>query len=104
MHDSLKHELNALQTRSLNPEDEAKWKQLQSASVKWESSLVEVPGFDHAEGHSHSHHHKHGTDALQDLPPSEMLTIQQALMDEVKHLLDQTRGLAATHAQATSTP
>lgn len=101
-HDSLSNELNTLQAQSLKPEDQSEWKRLNSASEQWEESLVEVPGFEHAEGHDHDHHHHHhGGEALQDLPPSEMLRIQQALLKEVKDLLEQTRGLAARIPQST---
>lgn len=96
--DSLEQELKTLQAQSLTEEQQQEWSRIQETSTLWESNLVEVPGYDHAEGHDHGHDHDHDHDAmtedLKDLPPAEILRIQQALVDEVQQLLAETRQLA----------
>ncbi len=110
-YDSLKLELNSLKAQTLTEEEAKKLKQLEETSSAWESSLVEVPGFehDHEEGHGDSHdhdhdhhHHDQAAEDLKDLPPAEMLKLQQALLDEVQKLLHESRQLAAKDAQSSS--
>lgn len=101
-HDSLKQELNVLQAQSLTSEEEKAWDRLQEASIQWEEGIFEVPGFDHEHSHGHHHHHDHAHDALKDLPPLEVLNIQEAMLQEAKLLLDKTRQLSASIVQPSS--
>jgi len=105
-HDSLQQELNALSAQSLSREQQQTYSRLQEASELWESHVMEVPGYEHAEGHDHDHDHQHGAElaALKDLPPAEMLRIQQALVHEVQRLLDETRQLAKEAANPAPQP
>ena len=104
VYDSLSDMLSNIQVDSLTAEDQQKLAQLQEASAQWEANLVEVPGFeheghDHDHGHSHDHSHDHAKNSLSDLPPAEMLELQQALKQEVQRLLDEARQLAASSSQ-----
>ncbi len=70
--------------------------------------MVEVPGFehdhnhdhDHGHDHDHDHSHDHSNDNLSDLPPAEMLELQQALKKEAQRLLGEARELAAKSASS----
>jgi len=72
-----------------------RWDSLRQLHEAWEASLVEVPGFehdhDHDHGHDHDHAHDHGDNTLSELPPAEMLQLQQALRDEVASMLSQAK-------------
>lgn len=54
-------------------------------SYDWfEKNHLEVPGFEHAhshEGHSHDHNHDHGSSP--ELPPKDILRIQQEFRDSI---------------------
>ncbi len=102
-HDSLRHELETLPTQSLTTAQQQELTRLQQARQQWQTNLVEVPGFEHAEEHSHDHQHDHATDALQGLPPAEILSVQQALVQEVQRLLDDARRLLVKIEQTSST-
>ncbi|MCI4669474.1 MAG: hypothetical protein MRZ79_15170 [Bacteroidia bacterium] len=108
-HDSLENELTALDPQSLSAEGQQKLTELKKASTNWEESVVEVPGFEHEheeghdhEGHDHDHHHDHASTNLKDLPPSEILKLQQALVDEAQRLLDEFRQLAVKYPNTAS--
>lgn len=96
--DSLQIELQALANRPLPPEQQQALVDIQDTHAQWKELLVEVPGFEHAEGHDHDHDHSHGHDAttevLQSLPPEEILKIQEALLQEVQRLLDEAHRLS----------
>lgn len=106
VYDSLKNVLSSIQADSLLAEDQQKLVDLQEASTQWEASVVEIPGFEHAHDHDHEHghdhdhdhSHDHSNDNLSDLPPAEMLELQQALKQEAQRLLGEARQLAAKSA------
>ncbi|MEM6768145.1 MAG: hypothetical protein AAF824_06200 [Bacteroidota bacterium] len=101
--DSLTSELDALQALELAPEGQQTLAEIKEASTQWEEGLVEVPGFEHAghdHAHDHDHSHDHGNEELKDLPPAEMLELQEAMGAEVKRLLKETRTLAAQATQS----
>lgn len=110
VYDSLKNVLSSIQVDSLVAEDQTKLAELQEASTQWEASVVEVPGFehthhhdhdhDHGHDHDHDHSHDHSNDNLSDLPPTEMLELQQALKKEAQRLLGEARQLAAKSASS----
>ncbi|MEO0580830.1 MAG: hypothetical protein AAF135_01290 [Bacteroidota bacterium] len=94
IYDALTDALDKLDPQSMTPENQQLLGTIKEASDQWHDNLVEVPGFEHEEGHDHDHDHDHGDDALKDLPPGEMLELQQAILDEVQRLLKETRQLA----------
>lgn len=96
VHDSLEHELEELAGMALTPEKDSLLQSIQEASETWEGNLVEVPGFEHDHDHDHDHDHAHdhsGSD-MSDLPAEEMVSLQQAMLDEAKSLLAEARQLA----------
>lgn len=96
--DSLDQTLETLQSQPLSDEQQEELARIQEAHEQWESHLVEVPGYAHAEGHDHAHDHHHDhamEEMMKDAPPSEILKIQQALLQEVQRLLDEARQLLA---------
>ncbi len=98
--DSLLVELRTLKSQSLSPQQQDELTQLAKAGAQWEEQLVEVPGFDHGEGHDHGGHghdhgHNHGGPNMEDLPPAEVLKIQEAMKTEVSRLLSEVRKLAS---------
>ena len=96
VHDSLEHELEELVEMGLSETQGAQLKSLQEQSETWEGNLVEVPGFehDHDHDHDHDHNHDHGGTDMSDLPAEEMVSLQQAMLDEAKNLLAEARQLA----------
>ena len=54
---------------------------LKADLLKWEESLVEVPGFDHDHDHDHGeggHHHAKIPEHVKKMAPAEMLKLQQS--------------------------
>ncbi|MEL6675556.1 MAG: hypothetical protein AAFR61_25335 [Bacteroidota bacterium] len=97
--DSVEMELKAIPLDSLTGEQQQMVKQLEEAVHQWEDQLVEVPGFEHAEGHDHNHDHDHDhakEELMENLPPLEILKLQEALAQEVQGLLQQARQLAGS--------
>ena len=102
-YDSLQGELKAIDAQSLTTEGQQALAKIQETSTTWHDNLAEVPGFEHEEGHDHDHDHDHGDDVLKDLPPQEMLELQQALLEEIQGLLLQTRQLATADTSSAPT-
>lgn len=95
--DSLKTELADLAERTLSPEQQGLIDELAKKHEAWEDNLVEVPGFahDHDHGHDHDHDHDHAEEEMmENLPPAEVLQIQQAMANEVKGMLADARALS----------
>lgn len=71
-----------------------------SAVRNWPAQLVEVPGFEdshtHAHGHDHGHDHAHDHSAhpLADLPPAEMLALQQTQKALIVAAVDSLRAVS----------
>ncbi|MEM9987282.1 MAG: hypothetical protein AAF804_19485 [Bacteroidota bacterium] len=108
IYDSLINELRTLKSQPLGPEQKDELNQLAKSGAQWEEQLVEVPGFEHAEGHDHGGHdhdhgHNHGGPDMDDLPPAEILKIQTAMETEVSRLLSEVRKLASSPG-STSAP
>lgn len=98
IHDSLEHELEKFAEMALSSEKDSLLQAIQEASATWEGNLVEVPGFehhhDHDHGHDHDHAHDHSGSDMSDLPAEEMVSLQQAMLNEARNLLGQARQLA----------
>lgn len=75
-----------------------------SSLKEWDDQLVEVPGFEHADGHDHSGHdhsghdhsgHDHGHGEQQELTPEQHLEVQQHLLQEIKAMAEKVDQIKA---------
>jgi len=63
---------------------------IRSDFESWDANLMSVPGFDaahnHSHEHDHAHEHHHPSQKLQDLPPEQILAVQQEIRKSVSHI------------------
>lgn len=80
---ALGYTLDSLGQAGLAPQDSlARWRQALNA---WDESLVEVPGYEHADHDHHSHnHHAHQPQA--ELSPEDALAVQRELHTQLLQL------------------
>lgn len=66
-----------------------------SAVRNWPAQLVEVPGFEDPHDHTgHDHAHDHTHDPLSDLPPAEMLALQEVLLARITTAADSLQAVS----------
>jgi len=75
--------------------------ELEADFATWDENLVGVPGFEaehhhhHEEGeHDHDHDHDHASEDLADLPPDQILAIQQEILNGISDLHLRSQQLA----------
>jgi hypothetical protein len=87
---ALGHTLDSLEQAGMAHRDSlAKWRQVLNT---WDESLVEVPGYEHADRDHHSHdHHAHLAQA--ELSPEDALAVQRELHTQLLQLEARVTGM-----------